>query len=113
MNDRTLWPVRDASHRGIKVRIKAIKKAATVLALLAIIDGCTTDAQPKYMMASDAANYTDKHIDYSLYDTAGAPFGLGGDAKPFNKGGTGAIECCAMLPGPAQPLRVAGRNRRL
>ncbi|QBQ97651.1 DUF3304 domain-containing protein [Paraburkholderia pallida] len=94
-----------AQGRG-KQKMGGLKKAMAALALLVVIGGCAIGTQRGYMMAPDTANYTDKYVDYSFYDTTGKPLGLGGEAKPFNKGGTGGVECCAVLPGPGESLRI-------
>lgn len=83
-----------------------LRKVVAAFALLVMAAGCAISAQREYMMAPDTANYTDKYVDYTLYDIKGRNLGLGGEAKPFNKGGTGGIECCVMLPGPGQILRI-------
>jgi hypothetical protein len=83
-----------------------LKKAVAAAALLVMMYGCATGAQRGYVMAPDAANYTNKYIRYSLRDTKDKPFGLGGDANPFNKGGAANGDCCAALPGPGQTIRI-------
>jgi hypothetical protein len=84
-----------------------LKKAVVAAALLAMVGGCATLTHRGYVEVSAfTANYTEKYVDYSFYDTKDRPFGLGGGAKPFNKGGTGGGACCAMLPGPGQTVRI-------
>ena len=83
-----------------------LRNAAVAFALLVIVVGCAIGAQGRYMMAPDGANYTNEYISYSIYDTKGKPFGLGGDIKPFNKNGATHGDCCALLPGPGQTIRV-------
>lgn len=86
--------------------MKVLKKAPAALAMLAMIGGCAIGAEHGYVMAPDGANYTDKYVSYSIYDAKGKPFWLGGDAKPFTKGGATGGDCCALLPGPGQIIRV-------
>jgi hypothetical protein len=84
-----------------------LKKAVVAAALLAMVGGCATLTHRGYVEVSAfTANYTDKYVDYSFYDTKDRPFGLGGGAKPFNKGGTGGGACCALLPATGQTVRV-------
>jgi hypothetical protein len=63
-----------------------VKETVAGLALV-VVCGCAVGTQGEYMMSPDGANYTDMYISYSIYDVKGKPFWLGGDAKPFNKGG--------------------------
>jgi Protein of unknown function (DUF3304) len=100
----------------------ALKNAVAAAWLLATVGGCAIGAQQGYIeVRTYTANYTDKYVDYSFYDTKDRPLGLGGGANPFNKGGTGGGACCAALPGPGQTVRVVweeepvgddGSNRR-
>jgi len=81
--------------------------AAATCVLLLFVTGCSALVHHGYVDASvRTANYTEMYIDYTFYDTKGRNLGLGGDAKPFSKGGAGGRECCAMLPGPGQIIRV-------
>lgn len=87
--------------------MEGLKKAAAVLALVAVITGCSAWGQRGYVDASvRTANYTEMYVDYRFYDTEGRNLGLGGSANPFSKGGTGGSSCCAMLPGPGRTVRV-------
>ncbi len=51
-------------------------------------------------------NYTNDYIHFRLISPSGESFGIGGDAKPFSKGGTGGWSCCAMVPSVGQTVRV-------
>ncbi|MBB5409215.1 hypothetical protein HDG34_003156 [Paraburkholderia sp. HC6.4b] len=86
--------------------MKRLTKAVTMFALLVTFGGCAVGGQRGYMMAPDAANYTDKYINYAVFSAEGKPFWLGGNAKPFNKGGATGGDCCAALPGPGQAIRI-------
>ncbi|CAE6902918.1 hypothetical protein [Paraburkholderia domus] len=89
----------------------SVKSIGTVCALLIVLCGCATGAPQGYVdVRAMAANYTNKDVDYSFFDASGKPFNFGGEAKPFPEGGTGGIECCALLPGIGQTLRVIWRE---
>jgi hypothetical protein len=95
-----------AQGRG-KHEMKGLLRVWVALALLAMVSGCSAWAQQGYVEArATTANYTEMYVDYTFYDAKGQNLGLGGDAKPFSKGGTGGDECCVPLPGPGQTLRV-------
>jgi hypothetical protein len=84
-----------------------VKKALAAIALLVMAAGCSAIGKQGYVDASArTANYTEMYVDYTFYDTKGRNLGLGGDAKPFSKGGTGGGECCVPLPGPGQTVRI-------
>jgi hypothetical protein len=84
-----------------------LKRAVAAVALLVMAGGCAIGTQRGYVeVTARAANYTDKYVRYSLRDTKDKPFGLGGSAKPFNRGGAAGGNCCAMLPVPGQTVRI-------
>lgn len=89
-----------------------LRKAVKAIVLLVMLGGCAVGAQREYMMAPDTANYTDKYIDYTLYDATGRNLGLGGEAKPFNKGRTGGFNVVSCCLGQDRSSTSAGTKKR-
>jgi len=52
------------------------------------------------------ANYTDDYLDFTIYSASGKNLGIGGRAKKFAAGGTGGVECCAVIPNPGGTIRI-------
>jgi hypothetical protein len=87
--------------------------ARTILAmLLGMLGGCAIGQPSGYVDASAwSANYTEDYIyDFSIQTASGNDTGLEGiQVKEFSKGGTGSSECCSLIPGVGQTIKVVWR----
>jgi hypothetical protein len=83
--------------------------------MLAILSGCAI-GQPNGDVDVSVwdANYTESYIyDFSIQTAAGKDTGAGGaEIAEFAQGGTGGRECCALVPGVGQTIKVTWRAGR-
>jgi hypothetical protein len=88
-------------------------KAAATLLMVVMIGGCATGKTRGWVVAAAwAANYTDDFIyDYWIQTTDGKRTGVNGtQASEFHRGGkTGGHECCGLMPGVGQSIKVVWR----
>jgi hypothetical protein len=96
-----------------------IARIITGLALALILGGCATGQPRDWVNASAwSANYTEDYIyDFWIQTVDGKRTGLEGiQVKEFSKGGTGKVECCSLIPGVGQTIkvvwRIGGRRER-
>ncbi|WP_374627468.1 DUF3304 domain-containing protein [Pandoraea sp.] len=85
-----------------------------LLPVLLAIAGCANGGIGKlgYVDVSAwSANYTEDYIqDFEIQTVDGQQTGVGGiQVKEFSHGGTGATECCALMPGVGQAIKVVWR----
>ena len=74
-----------------------------------MLGGCAVGQPGGYVDASAwSANYTEDYIpEFHIETASGKSTGLEGiQVKPFSKGGTGGRECCSLIPGVGQTIRV-------
>ncbi|WP_176860840.1 DUF3304 domain-containing protein [Cupriavidus sp. YR651] len=82
------------------------------LALILMMGGCATGQPRGYVNVSAwSTNYTEDYIyDFSIRTADGKRTGIGGvQVNEFSKGGTGGRECCALIPGVGQTIKVIWR----
>ncbi|CAN7335588.1 DUF3304 domain-containing protein [Trinickia sp. LjRoot230] len=82
-----------------------------------LLGGCASNVPRGYVDASAwSTNYTEDYIyDFSIQTVSGKRLLLGGiQVKEFSRGGTGKRECCSLIPGVGQTIkvvwRIGGRN---
>ena len=100
--------------------MRRLMKAAAALLMMLMVGGCATAKTDRWVeVAARAANYTDDFIyDYWIRTTDGKRTGVNGtQASEFRKGGTtGGHECCGLMPGVGETVkvvwRVGGRQER-
>jgi hypothetical protein len=81
--------------------------------LAMMLGGCSVTQPSGYVAASAwSANYTEDYIyDFSIQTASGKRTGVGGSqVSEFSRGGQGGIECCALVPGVGQTIKVAHRR---
>ncbi|WP_227460977.1 DUF3304 domain-containing protein [Cupriavidus pauculus] len=87
-------------------------KAIAVALLLATLGGCAI-GQPRGWVeaAAWAANYTEDFIyDFSVLTVDGKRTGVTGAlVQEFSRGGTTGRECCGLMPGVGQTVKVVWR----
>jgi hypothetical protein len=80
--------------------------------MLGMLAACATGQPRGYVDASAwSTNYTEDYIqDFWIQTVDGKDTGLEGiQVKEFSKGGTGGSECCSLIPGVGQTIRVVWR----
>jgi hypothetical protein len=80
--------------------------------VVGVLSGCAVGQPGGYVDASAwSANYTEDYIqDFWIQSADGKKTGLGGiQVKEFSKGGTGKRQCCSLLPGVGQTIKVVWR----
>ncbi|MEX3985200.1 DUF3304 domain-containing protein [Paraburkholderia sp. EG287A] len=80
--------------------------------MFGVLGGCTLGQSSGYVDASAwSANYTEDYIhDFWIQTVEGKDTGLEGiQVKEFSKGGTGGSECCSLIPGVGQTIKVMWR----
>jgi hypothetical protein len=80
--------------------------------MLCVLAACATGQPGGYVDASAwSANYTEDYIqDFSIQTADGKDTGLEGiQVKEFSKGGTGGSECCSLIPGVGQTIKIVWR----
>jgi len=97
------------AQREEKQKVIGPKCGLATLALLVAGAGCAIGAGHCYVNAEAwGANYTEQYIHrFEVQNVSGTQTYLeGGMLRPFSKGGTGGVECCALVPGVGQSVRV-------
>jgi hypothetical protein len=77
-----------------------------------VLSGCAVGQPGGYVDASAwSTNYTEDYIqDFSIQTTDGKRVGLGGaQIQEFSRGGKGGRECCSLIPGVGQTIKVVWR----
>ncbi|MCP3726039.1 DUF3304 domain-containing protein [Paraburkholderia sp. CNPSo 3272] len=77
-----------------------------------MLTGCAVGQPSGYVDASAwGANYTEDYIhDFWIQTASGKDTGMGGiQVSEFSRGGKGGRECCALIPGVGQTIRVVWR----
>jgi hypothetical protein len=95
-----------------KQSMRWIARTFFAVAMVGVLGGCAVGQQSGYIDASAwSANYTEDYIhDFWIQTVSGKDTALGGiQVKEFSKGGTGGSQCCAMIPGVGQPIKVVWR----
>jgi hypothetical protein len=80
--------------------------------VVGVLSGCAVGQPGGYVDASAwSANYTEDYIqDFWIQSADGKKTGLGGiQVKEFSKGGTGKRQCCSLIPGVGQTIKVVWR----
>ncbi|WP_433695250.1 DUF3304 domain-containing protein [Paraburkholderia phenoliruptrix] len=80
--------------------------------MLSMLAACATGQRMDYVDASAwSANYTEDYIqDFWIQTADGKDTGLSGvQVKEFSAGGTGGSECCSLIPGVGQTIKVVWR----
>ena len=83
-----------------------------VAMMLSMLAACATGQRMDYVDASAwSANYTEDYIqDFWIQTADGKDTGLSGvQVKEFSAGGTGGSECCSLIPGVGQTIKVVWR----
>jgi len=86
-----------------------ISGAALGLTLAAMFAGCAVGQPRGYVDATAwSANYTEEYIhEFHILTASGTDTGLEGiQVKEFSKGGAGGHECCSLIPGVGQTIKV-------
>ncbi len=76
------------------------------------LGACAVGQTSNYVDASAwSANYTEDYIqDFWIQTASGKDTGVGGvQVSEFSRGGKGGRECCSLMPGVAQTIRVVWR----
>ncbi|MEX3689229.1 DUF3304 domain-containing protein [Paraburkholderia sp. BR14263] len=85
---------------------------AFVAMMLSMLAACSTGLRNGYIDASAwSANYTEDYIqDFWVQTADGKDTGMGGvQVAEFSRGGKGGRECCSLIPGVGQTIRVVWR----
>ncbi|CAB3721171.1 hypothetical protein LMG22037_04779 [Paraburkholderia phenoliruptrix] len=80
--------------------------------MLSMLAACATGQRMHHVDASAwSANYTEDYIqDFWIQTADGKNTGLSGvQVKEFSAGGTGGSECCSLIPGVGQTIKVVWR----
>jgi hypothetical protein len=80
--------------------------------ILGVLGGCAIGQPSGYVDASAwSANYTEDYIqDFWIQTADGKDTGVGGvQVSEFSRGGKGGRECCSLIPGVGQTIKVVWR----
>jgi hypothetical protein len=80
--------------------------------VVGVLNACAVGQPSGYVDASAwSANYTEDYIyDFSIQTADGKNTGLGGvQVQEFSRGGKGGRECCSLIPGVGQTIKVVWR----
>ncbi|WP_254318341.1 DUF3304 domain-containing protein [Paraburkholderia sp. CNPSo 3272] len=80
--------------------------------LLSTLTGCAVVQPSVYVDASAwSANYTEDYIhEFWIQTASGKDTGMGGiQVSEFSRGGKGGRECCSLIPGVGQTIKVVWR----
>ena len=83
-----------------------------VAMMLSMLAACATGQRMDYVDASAwSANYTEDYIqDFWIQTADGKDTGLGGiQVQEFSHGGKGGRQCCSLIPGVGQTIKVVWR----
>jgi hypothetical protein len=86
--------------------------SALLATTLGLLGGCAVGQSGGYVDASAwSANYTEDYIqDFWIQTASGKDTGLGGiQVSEFSRGGKGGRECCSLIPGVGQTIKVVWR----
>jgi hypothetical protein len=88
------------------------KLIASLILFVLLLSGCAV-GQPQHYVDATAwsANYTEDYVrDFRIQTASGKDTGLEGiQVKEFSRGGTGGSECCSLIPGVGQTIKVVWR----
>jgi hypothetical protein len=93
---------------------KTMRSLAPILAaaMVGALGGCAVGQPSGYVDASAwSANYTEDYIyDFWIQTADGKATGLAGvQVQEFSRGGKGKRECCSLVPGVGQTIKVVWR----
>lgn len=87
-----------------------MKRITILLVLITLLLGACASAQTRGYVDAMAwsANYTEDYIrEFHIQTSDGKDTGLEGiQVSEFSKGGTGGRECCSLIPGVGQTVRI-------
>ncbi|RDK03183.1 DUF3304 domain-containing protein [Paraburkholderia lacunae] len=87
-----------------------MKRIMILLVSIAVLISACARAQPRGYVDATAwsANYTEDYIhEFHIQTASGQDTGLEGiQVGEFSKGGKGGSECCSLIPGVGQTIRV-------
>ncbi|MEX3765236.1 DUF3304 domain-containing protein [Paraburkholderia phenoliruptrix] len=104
----------DAAHPPAAKENQAMTQMARIFVAMmsSMLAACATGQRMDYVDASAwSANYTEDYIqDFWIQTADGKDTGLSGvQVKEFSAGGTGGSECCSLIPGVGQTIKVVWR----
>jgi hypothetical protein len=92
--------------------MKWMVRMVLTMAISGVLGGCAV-GQPQHYVDATAwsANYTEDYVrDFRIQTASGKETGLEGiQVKEFSRGGTGKTECCSLIPGVGQTIKVVWR----